>query len=76
MISKILIWVGCSTTILCVGGVVAFAAIGLIGWAVGCACCAVLLAFMCRIESNALGEWDARRNDAEWKSAYRGDLRL
>jgi hypothetical protein len=76
MITKILIWVGLSMVIVCVCAVVAFAAIGLIKWAIGCACCAVLLAFMCRIEANALNEWSARQNDAEWENAYGREPRL
>jgi hypothetical protein len=76
MITKILIWVGLSMVIICVCGVVVFAAMGLIEWAVSCACCAVLLAFMSRIEANALHEWEARQNDAEWESAYRRDVHL
>ena len=71
MISKFLIWVGLSVMILCVCGVVAFAAVGLIEWAIGCACMAVLLAMVCRREADALNEWSARRNDREWAEAYR-----
>lgn len=70
MIAKILIWVGYSTMILCVVAVVAFAAIGLIGWAIAAACAAVLLGFICRIESNV----EAWRNEREWRRAY--DQRL
>lgn len=71
MISKILIWVGFSVMIICVCAVVAFAAVGLIGWAIASACFAVLLAFVCRRESDALNAWSARKQDREWAEIYR-----
>lgn len=67
MIRKFLIWAGYSTMIICVVAVVAFAAIGLIGWAIGSGCAAVLLGFICRIESDALEAW---KHDCEWRDAY------
>lgn len=73
MITKILIWVGLSMTIVCVCAVVVFAALGLIGWAIGSGCAAVLLGFVCRIEADALEAW---KNDVEWEDAYRREPRL
>ena len=60
MISKLLIWAGYSVMILCVCGVVAFAATGCVIPAIAAACTAILLAFVCRREADALNEWQAR----------------
>lgn len=71
MISKILIWVGYSVMIVCVCGVVVFAALGCAIPAIAAAGVAGLLALVCRREADALNEWGARHNDREWTEAYR-----
>ncbi|WP_193211432.1 hypothetical protein [Luteolibacter marinus] len=71
MLCKLLIWTGYSLMILCVGGVVVFAALGMIPAAIASACLAVLLAFMCRRESDHLNEWRARHHDRAWRDSYR-----
>ena len=62
MISKILIWSSYSAMIFCIAGVVIFAALGCVIPAIASACVATLLALVCRRESDALNEWQARHS--------------
>ena len=57
MITKLLIWIGYSLMIVCVMAVVGLAALGCVVAAIASGCTAVLLALVCRVETDALCEW-------------------